>query len=118
MTTFEIPASELAAFDRDLKFYEIKKRQEIERLTEKTTDDIWRDARAGAPVAEGDLRDSIKKKLIETAREVYGEVIVHAFYGHMVEFGTVKMPADPYVGPAYERHRAKFIAGLAKILRS
>jgi HK97 gp10 family phage protein len=38
--------------------------------------------------------------------------------GHIHEFGTVKMPAHPFLGPAAERHAAKVNADMEKATKA
>lgn len=62
------------------------------------------DARRTVPVDRGNLRDA----LIKTGDAGDYEVRVftpEARYGHYVEFGTSKQPAQPFMGPAAERER-------------
>lgn len=64
--------------------------------------EIEQGARERVPVDSGDLRDSIA-----TTRVALGDYRVEAgaggaFYGFLVEFGTSKTPARPFMVPAAE----------------
>ena len=41
-----------------------------------------------------------------------------AYYGHMLENGTSKMAARPFMGPAFNRSRIKINQAMAKRIRS
>jgi len=79
--------------------------------TEEIASDIVELARENAPVDTGELRDSIRV-------EVDGNdhtVVVGADHGAFVEFGTSKMAAQPYLGPAVakvRRNLAKYFKGV------
>jgi len=69
----------------------------------------------------GNLRKSIKRKRLPNPRylsEIVGIGVEQggtranptgAYYGKFVEFGTVNMPAQPFLRPALEANRAVFI---------
>lgn len=62
-------------------------------------------ARGRVPVATGALRDAIHVRVRgQDVAVVAGDST--AYYGHMVENGTVKMPPHPFLVPAYEAERA------------
>lgn len=78
-----------------------------------TVDGIATDARGRAPVDTGELRDSIAGRVIN---QNAGEVVATADHASYVEYGTVKMPAQPYLHPAADAARPKFEAAVAKAL--
>lgn len=66
--------------------------------------DILVFARANAPIAPeegGDLRASLHRT--KSADGLYHEVVASAGHAKHVEFGTVNMPAQPYMIPAAEQ---------------
>lgn len=69
-------------------------------------DKIASSARSRAPVDTGYLRSSISSVSVEAGKTA--EVIVGANYGAYVEYGTYKMAAQPYLGPAVDEHEAEF----------
>lgn len=73
-----------------------------------TADNIAQTARRYAPVLTGELRDSIHSESIATGKEA--EVQVDADYGGYVEFGTYKMVAQPFLGPAIDFHEEELAA--------
>lgn len=62
-------------------------------------------AKSRAPVDSGDLRDSIHVEHVDEG--VYAVVAGDSdvFYGHMVENGTVRTPAHPFLVPAAEAEK-------------
>lgn len=61
-----------------------------------------------APYRKGTLSESIimsdvKDGQINVGPDQQGK----AFYGHFLEFGTSKMPAQPFMGPVYENNKTK-----------
>lgn len=68
----------------------------------RTADDIANTARQLVPVDTGALQDSIESSSISIGYEA--EVTVGEDYAGFVEFGTRKMAAQPYLGPAIDAH--------------
>lgn len=68
----------------------------------KTANDIARTAQSLVPVDTGALQDSIESTSLTAGYEA--EVTVGEDYGGYVEFGTYKMAAQPYLGPAVDAH--------------
>lgn len=64
------------------------------------------DARSLAPVAEGDLRDSINARVFEDGTV---GVVIEDWKGHFFEFGTVKMRAQPMLVPAWEANETLLV---------
>lgn len=62
-------------------------------------------AKDRVPVETGALRDAIHVRVKgQDVAVVAGDST--AYYGHMVENGTVKVPPHPFLIPAYEAERA------------
>ena len=71
-----------------------------------------------APVRSGELRDSIKRSGVrEDSEGKYVLVWPSKYYAHMVEFGTVKMRANPFMGRGYAASKGQAYAVLAQELR-
>lgn len=92
---------------------------EILDRVEREAPDVVRDtaqavattARATVPVylIKGFLKRSIRVSGVGLERRVEaGRVRGHGFYAHMVEFGTSRTPAQPFLVPATEANRAAF----------
>jgi HK97 gp10 family phage protein len=75
-------------------------------------DAIARDARARAPYETGFLRDSIQAVSERIGKEAL--IVVGADYGRFVEYGTYKMAAQPFLGPAVAADEAAFFADMGK----
>lgn len=67
-------------------------------------------ARVKCRVKSGRMLKSIKgrKSAIAGGTKFVGEVSAKTPYTHLVEFGTVKTQAYPFLGPAFEGGAAKF----------
>lgn len=75
-------------------------------------------AKREAPTRSGDLRDSIKRSGVrEDSDGKYVLVWPSKYYAHMVEFGTVKMRANPFMGRGYAASKGQAHAVLAQELR-
>lgn len=71
--------------------------------------EIMRDARFDSPVDTGNL----SRSYMMTEPQSYGgqatvQVGTNVFYAPFVEFGTIRQPAQPHLGPALERARTKW----------
>ncbi|MGM8213568.1 HK97-gp10 family putative phage morphogenesis protein [Virgibacillus sp. W0430] len=49
--------------------------------------------------------------------EVYVDQQGHAYYGYMLEYGTVKMRAQPFMGPAFNQNITKIQNAMAYKIR-
>ncbi len=71
-----------------------------------------------APVQSGKLRRSIKRSGVR--EDVDGRYVLvwpSAFYAHMIEFGTHKMRANPFMARGYESARGETLAVVLAELR-
>lgn len=81
---------------------------------------IAREAKGFAPVDEGDLRSTIRPLIERFAAQVIaggipGDSGALVDYADVVELGQLSnpnYPAQPYLGPAFETHRAAFVRDL------
>ena len=75
------------------------------------------DAKATAPVDTGNLRSSISTTITGDGRfgAMTAEVGPTASYGIYLEYGTSRMAAQPYMGPAFDRRVGNYTAALADI---
>jgi HK97 gp10 family phage protein len=71
-------------------------------------------ARSAAPRRSGDLADSIKAKSGPSGDE---RVVVEDWKGHLVEFGTVRQPARPFLVPAAEAERVVHVRAIRELFR-
>ena len=88
---------------------------------------IQKEAKDNAPVDSGDMKKSIKVKAAKRSRRFMGiDVVIgeeafkgETWYGNLVEYGTSKMPAKPFMRPAYDSKdqvKNKVLEDLPKIL--
>lgn len=74
------------------------------------------EARSRVPVASGDLRDAIHVEQDgDDVKVIAGDHRV--FYGHLVEFGTSRTPARPFLIPALESRREAIVDLVDKALK-
>lgn len=87
---------------------------EVTRYSPKRTIRI---SKAGDPPASdtGYLANQIAVKI--DANGMGADVISNADYSEALEFGTLKMPARPFMQPALEENRKKFDTNMAKAIR-
>ncbi len=77
---------------------------------------IAEDAKARVPVDSGRLQRAIHVEASpEGAYVVAGDR--EAFYGHIVEHGSVNAPAHPFLVPALEENRGKVEEGIRAAIR-
>jgi HK97 gp10 family phage protein len=127
---------------RDLKDWEVEKIRESRLQIERSAINIEREAKNLCPVDDQILRPSIAKKVTATdsGRVLEAEVGTVVEYAPFVEFGTgsgVSVPAEqqefamqfkgktgrvrnyparPFLFPAWERERPKFVKSMEAIL--
>jgi HK97 gp10 family phage protein len=77
---------------------------------------IAESAKARVPVVTGRLRDAIH---VEASSE--GVYVIagdrEAFYGHIIEHGSVNAPAHPFLLPSLEENRSKVEDGVKAAIR-
>lgn len=78
---------------------------------------IEADAKALAPVDTGNLRNSISSEVTGDGRfgAITAEIGPTAEYGIYQEFGTSRMAAQPFLGPAFDRQAPAYAAALSEI---
>lgn len=59
-----------------------------------------------------------KRRDVAAAKSGQGKLGKDAYYAHMVEFGTVKMPAQPFVRPGFEETAQAATDAIAKRLKA
>lgn len=108
-------AEELRKLSSDLRAAGPRVLPKARLVVQKVTSDIVRDAKILAPVDTGRLRDSIGHTDTSTADTISSEIGPTVNYGEFVELGTSRMNAQPYLGPATDRHEPVFEQAMAKI---
>jgi len=74
------------------------------------------DAKRNAPVETGKLRDGIAAH-VEGLKAEVAVFDLDAYYSQFVEFGTSKQPAQPFMLPAVEAERKRFVKRLNKAVK-
>lgn len=73
----------------------------------------------GKKAEPGNLRDNIRRTKVKESKHS-AEVRIgwngHAFYGQFIEFGTAKMPARPFLRPAFDAKKEKALEVFKKRL--
>ena len=81
-----------------------------------SAEDIEREAKARVAVASGETRDSIKT--IYRDGGLAATIGTGYFLGRFIEQGTRKMPARPFLNPAFQMVRPKFLQRLDAALNA
>lgn len=84
--------------------------QIVQSAIEKTCLKIEADAVDLCPVDTGNLRGSITTEI----GELEGAVGTNVEYAEFVEFGTSKMPAQPFLYPAFAKNKNDVIENIKK----
>lgn len=109
--------SELTALEHDLEKSGAEVTKLAEAVVSKTAHDIEATAKVFAPVDTGNLENSISTD-VNGLTALIGPT---AEYGMYVEAGThnedesVRMAAQPYMGPAVDAHEPSFGTALGKV---
>jgi len=88
-------------------------RQRAGQAIRKAALDIEARAKAIVPVDTGNLKNSIQA---QKEKEFTWIVGTHVEYAPYVEYGTYKMAARPYLGPAAEEVRPQLLAAIERFL--
>lgn len=97
---------------RNLDLTNKKIAKEVQEQVGKSALNVQYEAKRRCPVDTGALRRSIT---VEFIGKMSARVGPHMPYAPFVELGTRKMRAKPFLTPAFEQERPKFLAELKKI---
>ena len=105
--------SELLKLSADLgkASYEVTRKAQL--VVAKTAHDIEADAKSLAPVDTGALRNSIGTTISNGGLSAEIGPTVH--YAPYLEFGTRRMPPQPYMGPAADRRVEAFVQAVESL---
>jgi phage protein, HK97 gp10 family len=103
----------LIVIQNDLPKIAVSLTPKVDAVVTKAALDIQANAQARAPVRFGILKASIQAHRVGVA---HWRVDVGAEYGIYQEYGTVYMPAHPFMRPAIERVRPVFLNALNRTL--
>lgn len=76
---------------------------------------VCQQAKSNAPVRTGALRDSLM--VVHANGEISATVKTdgrRAPHGHLVEYGTVRASAHPFLGPALEQEKPRILADIER----
>lgn len=102
-----------ADFSKQIKAYEVLKRQRLKDHVAGTALDVQGDAKRNAPVDTGRLRASIQLR-DESVDGMTVLVGTDVEYAEAMEFGPHGLP---YLNPAAESNRSAYIKGALEILK-
>jgi HK97 gp10 family phage protein len=108
MTTFTIKVDTQQASKIIADRLNVKVPKVLGESVATTADKVASTAQSICPVDTGELQSSIG---VEMQSEFEGHVVATAEHAPYVEFGTVHMMAQPFLGPAAEQHRTEFVRG-------
>jgi HK97 gp10 family phage protein len=103
--------SELQDLEGDLEKGAARVEALAPKVVAKSAHDIERDAKIIAPVDTGTLESSISS----TIDGLSAEIGPHTDYEAYVEYGTSKMHAQPYMGPAAEKNTPPFVEAMGQL---
>lgn len=115
MAIFTVKTKGFKQLQAKLKKAPPEVRKRVVDQINRSTININRMAKRFAPVDEGRLQTSIRFEFIRQGE--LGRVFTDVEYAAFQEFGTSRMAAQPYLGPAARIENPKFLKALAKILQ-
>ncbi|AZF90298.1 MAG: hypothetical protein BPHS0_12 [Phage 5P_3] len=98
--------------DKKLKALPRDVRKRASQAVRETIAEVADEMRAGAPVEEGEMRDSITTY---QAGQTKGVAWVDAEHAIHVEYGTAHNAAQPFIRNAVKAVRARFVAAANKV---
>lgn len=108
----------LAELTRKIKALPAEADKEIRKQVLKSSNRIRKAAQQRVPVQFGALKKSIRSKLekdkLSATIGPRGKV---AWRAHFTEFGTIKSAAKPFMNPAWEEERPKYLDEMAQVVR-
>ena len=110
---FTVDTSQLNRLTADLLKAEAKTKAMAGMAVAKTALDCAASAKRHAPVDTGALRNSIGTSI--AGDRMSAEIGPTVNYGAYVEFGTSRMAAQPYMGPAMDEVTPGFVSALEQI---
>lgn len=109
----EFDASQMFQLAADLQKVPARALPLASKVVRKTAKDIEGTAKGLAPVDTGNLKNSIGSQEVGPLE---AEVRATANYAVYLEMGTSRMPAQPYMGPAADKHSPAFSEAMAQII--
>ena len=103
---------QLAALRADLGKAGVETTRKAGQVVRKSASDVEAQAKARAAVDTGNMRNSIGTTMHGPLSAEIGPTASHSVF---VEFGTYKMAAQPFMGPAADRVEPSFIAAMEQL---
>lgn len=104
----------LRAFDR----FDKESRENLRSAVRKNANALRKAIKDRAPVDSGNLRDSIAAKYDKDGLGAdVGPTKPKGSHAHLLEFGTVKMAARPFITPSAEEQREKYLNDVRKAVK-
>ncbi|SHK48929.1 HK97-gp10 family putative phage morphogenesis protein [Paramaledivibacter caminithermalis] len=95
---------------REIGLFQIEKRENVKKIIKKTAKRVVKEAKARVPVDTGETKKSIKAKYLEGGlMATVKPRLPGGWKAHFHEYGTVKMRARPFMGPAEEVSRNDYL---------
>ena len=113
MIKLSIDESKFKRLLNNIEKYPVKVQREVSKEVAASALSIESEAKRIVPVKTGRLRASIIAR-ISAAR---GEVGTNVQYAPDVEFGNSTRPPKPFLFPAWNNERPKFLAALRRIFK-
>lgn len=79
--------------------------------------DVVQEAKRNAPVLTGTLRRSIDSEVRQQGTRLEANLFTQCGYGAYPELGTVRMQAQPYMWPAFEKYKSKIIQAARNVFK-
>lgn len=112
----QISKSELSNFsrkiDRAQNHIQNKVREEIQYAALETETE----AKQRVPVDTSNLKTNIKSDF-KNIRSFVARVFTNVEYAKFIELGTFRMPAQPYLHPAFQQAKRKLLYNLKKLFK-
>ncbi|MFJ2621368.1 HK97-gp10 family putative phage morphogenesis protein [Glutamicibacter sp. NPDC087344] len=116
----DFDTSELVTFANELLAVVQKVPSQTQSVVNKTAKDIEATAKAIVPVDTGNLRSSINTQPSRGASRssvtIGADVVAGTKYAKYLEFGTSRMTARPFMGPASAKHEPAFLAAMQQLV--
>lgn len=109
------PGEGLRALSADLSGSGARAVRQAHTAAVKAALDTQAEARRRAPVDTGYMRASVAERAGIQGTRVWSEATVGAEYGVHVEYGTSTQAPQPFMRPAFEQNRDKFIQAIGQI---
>lgn len=115
MIKVSIPEKEIQKAIKAIKFYQTETKEQMQKAIVGSAYKVQTDAKRAAAVDTGRLRNSIAVDF--NSEKTGAEIGTNVKYAPFIEFGTRYQKARPFLYPAWEAERAKFIVKAAAILK-